>query len=72
MEVKKPYVQMPKPDNDEAVKLLANLVEVLSYSDRKQSQAYYDAVEYLERIAINETKKPQPRPPGGGEHLKIY
>lgn len=46
------YVQMPKPDNNEAVKLLADLVESVSYSDRKKPASYNAAKEYLERKGI--------------------
>lgn len=47
----KPYVQMPR-DEKEAERLLINLVESISYSDRKKPRSYYDAREYLEKIGV--------------------
>lgn len=44
------YVQMPK--ENEAERLLAELVDALSCSDRKKPKSYYAAVEYLERKGI--------------------
>lgn len=48
----KPYVQMPKPDEKEAERLLINLVESISYSDRKKPRSYYAARDYLEKIGV--------------------
>lgn len=59
MEVKKPYVQMPKSDNDEAVKLLAKLVEdieeTLPTIESPLWQTYVEVKEYLKiKLVISE------------------
>lgn len=47
------YVQMPKPDNDDAVKLLAELFDAVeSGEDCIGCDAYYAAKEYLEKNKV--------------------
>lgn len=53
MEVKKPYVQMPKPENDEAVTILIDLIEFFELLDRKPPPVYYAAKKYLEKQGVN-------------------
>lgn len=59
MEVKKPYVQMPKPDNDEAVRLLTDLVTTVRYMAPRSNgvnRAYHAAKEFLVKAGVIDIK----------------